>query len=53
MQQLTISYFSIDRFYMQQYDVGDDDSTSDDDEGHVLVDVAADTSASLFTNSLI
>ena len=48
-----MSSASKDRFYMQQYDVGDDDTTSDDDEGHIHVDVAADTSASLFTNSLI
>ena len=38
---------------MQQYDVGDDDTTSDDDEGHIHVDVAADTSALLFTKSLM
>ena len=36
---------------MQKYDVGDDDTTSCDDEVHVHVAVAADTSASLSTNS--
>ena len=48
-----MSYATKNRFYMQKCDVGDDDTTSDDDEGHIHVDVAADTSESLFTNSLI
>ena len=48
-----MSYATKDRYYKQKYDVGDDDTNSDDDDVHVHVDVAADTSESLFTNSFI
>ena len=47
-----MSYATKNRFYMQKCDVGDDDTTSYDDEVHVHVAVAADTSASLSANSL-
>ena len=48
-----MSYATKNRYYMKKYDVGDDDANSDDDDVHVHVDVAADTSESLFTSSFI